>query len=133
MYLPVFPDVGSIMVSPGFSKPALSASSTILRLIRSFTLPPALKYSHLATAQREGYNFYWLFLFLVRQFYTVYNVKCKLTYFTFEAEGFGDLVDAYQRSVSNSTQDGGKDLCGRRSVKKGRLSCLFQAINCKVL
>ena len=47
--LPVFPEVGSIMVSPGFKRPAFSASSTILLAILSFTLPPALKYSHLAT------------------------------------------------------------------------------------
>lgn len=54
-FLPVFPEVGSISVSPGLMIPALSASSTILRLMRSFTLPPALKYSHFATGkQRSG-------------------------------------------------------------------------------
>lgn len=47
--LPVFPEVGSIIVSPGLRSPARSASSTMRRLILSFTLPPALKYSHLAT------------------------------------------------------------------------------------
>ena len=52
-FLPVFPEVGSIMVSPGFKRPAFSASSTILLAILSFTLPPALKYSHLATRNRE--------------------------------------------------------------------------------
>lgn len=46
-----------MMVSPGLRMPARSASSIIRRLIRSFTLPPALKNSHLATAdesQTEG-------------------------------------------------------------------------------
>ena len=52
--LPVFPDVGSMIVSPGFKIPAFSASSTILRLMRSFTLPPALKYSHFATGNERG-------------------------------------------------------------------------------
>lgn len=47
--VPVLPEVGSMMVSPGFSTPALSASSTIRRAMRSFTLPPALRNSHLAT------------------------------------------------------------------------------------
>lgn len=46
---PVFPEVGSMIVSPGFKVPARSASSIIRRLMRSFTLPPALKNSHLAT------------------------------------------------------------------------------------
>jgi len=49
LMLPVFPDVGSIIVSPGLSKPFFSASSTILNPILSFTLPPALKNSHFAT------------------------------------------------------------------------------------
>lgn len=49
---PVFPDVGSMMVSPGFRIPARSASSTMRRLILSFTLPPALKNSHLATSNQ---------------------------------------------------------------------------------
>lgn len=51
-HVPVFPDVGSMMVSPGFSVPERSASSTMRRLIRSFTLPPALKNSHLATGSQ---------------------------------------------------------------------------------
>lgn len=52
-HAPVFPDVGSMMVSPGFSAPERSASSTMRRLIRSFTLPPALKNSHLATGSQR--------------------------------------------------------------------------------
>ena len=48
-YVPVFPDVGSIMVSPGFSNPLFSASSTMRRATLSFTDPPALKNSHFAT------------------------------------------------------------------------------------
>lgn len=51
--LPVFPEVGSMMVSPGLRIPALSASSTIRRLILSLTLPPALKNSHLATTPKK--------------------------------------------------------------------------------
>src|ERR1044072_3361961 len=46
--MPVLPDVGSIRVSPGFILPLFSASSIIRRAILSFTLPPALKYSHFA-------------------------------------------------------------------------------------
>ncbi len=51
--VPVFPDVGSMMVSPSFSSPFFSASSTILRAMRSLTLPPALKNSHFATGKEE--------------------------------------------------------------------------------
>ena len=54
LYTPVFPEVGSIMVSPGFKTPSFSASSTILTPMRSFTEPPALKYSHLATILGGG-------------------------------------------------------------------------------
>lgn len=50
---PVFPDVGSISVYPGFRVPSFSASSTIFNAMRSLTLPPALKYSHLATEQNK--------------------------------------------------------------------------------
>ena len=45
--LPVFPLVGSIKVSPGLIRPVSSASITMRFPIRSFTEPPALKYSHL--------------------------------------------------------------------------------------
>ena len=47
--VPVFPDVGSITVSPGFRIPSFSASSIILIPILSLTEPPELKNSHLAT------------------------------------------------------------------------------------
>ena len=50
--LPVFPDVGSINVVPGFNIPFLSASSTIRSPILSLTEPPELKYSHFTTAKR---------------------------------------------------------------------------------
>lgn len=50
--LPVFPDVGSIIVSPGLSLPSFSACSTIRKPILSFTDPPALKYSHFATTRK---------------------------------------------------------------------------------
>ena len=46
----MFPDVGAIMVSPGFKIPSLSASSTIRMPMRSFTDPPGLKNSHFPTA-----------------------------------------------------------------------------------
>ena len=51
---PVLPEVGSMMVSPGFSWPAFSAASTIRRPILSLTDPPALKNSHLATEEEGG-------------------------------------------------------------------------------
>ena len=46
--IPVFPDVGSIIVVPDFSFPEASASSSIFFAIRSFTDPAGLKYSSLA-------------------------------------------------------------------------------------
>lgn len=55
-HAPVFPDVGSMSVSPGRSTPARSASSTMRRLMRSLTLPPALKNSHLATGSETGHE-----------------------------------------------------------------------------
>ena len=49
----MFPEVGSMTVSPGLRIPSFSASSTILTPILSLTEPPALKNSHLATGKRE--------------------------------------------------------------------------------
>ena len=46
--IPVFPDVASTTVSPGFSAPRFSASSMIASARRSFTDESGLKYSHLA-------------------------------------------------------------------------------------
>eukprot|EP00732_Lithocolla_globosa_P001553 Lithocolla_globosa_v1_NODE_793_length_3272_cov_24.216661.p3 type:complete len:140 gc:universal NODE_793_length_3272_cov_24.216661:1843-1424(-) len=46
--MPVFPEVGSIMVVPGFKTPLRSASSTMRLAMRSLTEPPALKNSHFA-------------------------------------------------------------------------------------
>ena len=46
--IPVFPEVGSINVSPGLILPDFSAFSIILKPIRSFTEPPAFKNSHFA-------------------------------------------------------------------------------------
>src|SRR5688572_31883387 len=46
--MPVFPLVGSIRVSPGLMRPFFWASSTMRFPIRSFTEPPAFRYSHLA-------------------------------------------------------------------------------------
>lgn len=49
--IPVFPEVGSMRVSPGLMRPEASASSTIRSPILSFTDPPELKNSHLATVE----------------------------------------------------------------------------------
>src|ERR1700689_289203 len=46
--MPVLPEVGSTIVSPGLSRPDFSAASTIARQIRSLTLPPGLKFSSFA-------------------------------------------------------------------------------------
>src|SRR5438132_8450331 len=45
---PVFPEVGSTMVPPGFSRPRRSASSIMRSPIRSLTLPPGLSVSTFA-------------------------------------------------------------------------------------
>ena len=45
----MLPDVGSTMVPPGWSTPVASAASTIVRAMRSFTDPPGLRYSILAS------------------------------------------------------------------------------------
>jgi hypothetical protein len=44
---PVLPEVGSTIVPPGLSWPAFSAASIMAMPMRSFTLPPGLKYSTL--------------------------------------------------------------------------------------
>ena len=46
--IPVFPEVPSTMVPPGFNLPSCSASSTIFSAILSFTELPGLKNSTLA-------------------------------------------------------------------------------------
>src|SRR5262249_38602576 len=46
---PVLPEVGSMIVPPGRSAPEASAASTMRSAIRSFTDPPGLKYSTLAS------------------------------------------------------------------------------------
>ena len=55
--IPVFPLVGSIMTEPGFNFPLFSASSIILRAIRSFTEPAGFKYSSFATILAFKFNF----------------------------------------------------------------------------
>src|SRR5215211_3638882 len=47
--VPVLPEVGSMIVPPGFSRPSASAASTIRIATRSLIEPPGLKYSTLAT------------------------------------------------------------------------------------
>ena len=43
--IPVFPEVPSMIVPPGFNFPSCSAAAIMFTAIRSFTLPPGLKYS----------------------------------------------------------------------------------------
>ncbi len=45
----MLPDVGSTMVPPGFRAPDRSAASIMRSAMRSFTEPPGLKYSTLAS------------------------------------------------------------------------------------
>ena len=100
----MFPDVGSMMVSPGLSSPCFSASSTILSPILSFTLPPALKNSHFATeilvfetifkARIGVKNMYRTGLYIV-------SIFMILTHFTFYSFRFVDLIYANQGRVSN--------------------------------
>ncbi|OPZ73686.1 MAG: hypothetical protein BWY80_00870 [Firmicutes bacterium ADurb.Bin456] len=47
--IPVFPLVGSIIVEPGFKRPSSSAWRSILKAMRSLTLPPGLKDSSFTT------------------------------------------------------------------------------------
>src|SRR3954462_8337647 len=47
--MPVLPLVGSTIVPPGLSAPLASAASTMRTAIRSFTDPPGLRYSSLAS------------------------------------------------------------------------------------
>src|SRR5438270_250092 len=50
---PVLPDVGSTIVPPCFRRPARSAASIMAIAGRSFTLPPALRNSSLASTWHE--------------------------------------------------------------------------------
>ncbi len=50
---PVLPEVGSTIVPPGCSSPDASAASTIRAAIRSFTEPPGLRYSTLASTSGD--------------------------------------------------------------------------------
>ena len=56
--IPVFPDVGSIMVEPGFNFPSASACSIISFAIRSLTDPAGLKYSSFASNLDFKPNFF---------------------------------------------------------------------------
>ncbi len=46
--MPVFPDVPSMIIPPGFNLPSFSATSTIFKAIRSLIELPGLKYSTFA-------------------------------------------------------------------------------------
>ncbi len=54
MPMPVLPEVGSTMVSPGSSAPSRSAASTIARAGRSFALPPGFFDSNFAATTLPG-------------------------------------------------------------------------------
>ena len=56
--IPVFPDVGSMIVEPGFNFPSLSACSIISFAILSFTDPAGLKYSSFASSLDLSPNFF---------------------------------------------------------------------------
>src|SRR5215510_952451 len=47
--MPVLPDVPSMIVPPSLILPAFSAASSIAMPMRSFTLPPGLRYSSFAS------------------------------------------------------------------------------------
>src|SRR5215217_1138662 len=49
--MPVLPLVGSTIVPPGFRAPLASAASTMRTAMRSFTDPPGLRYSTLASTR----------------------------------------------------------------------------------
>lgn len=56
--IPVFPEVGSMRTdTPGVMRPFFSASSTMRKAIRSFTLPPGLKNSHFASVLEMSFMF----------------------------------------------------------------------------
>src|SRR5436305_4453383 len=54
--MPVLPDDGSSSVWPGFSVPSASASSIMLRAMRSFTDPPGFWPSSLARMRTAGFG-----------------------------------------------------------------------------
>lgn len=68
--VPVFPEVGSIKMSPGLSRPLFSASSIILSPMRSLTLPPGLRKSHFTTNDNKiSLNKFKLTKFTVKSFF----------------------------------------------------------------
>ena len=90
--MPVLPEVGSMMVSPGLSWPFFSASSTILRAILSLTEPPALKNSHFATE-------------MLMMNYRSERGETTLTELTLESRCLGDLVNPHHGSVADVVED----------------------------
>ena len=52
--MPVFPDVGSMIVVSGFNTPLFSAASIMFIPIRSFTEPSGLKNSHFNSTDVDG-------------------------------------------------------------------------------
>lgn len=134
-HIPVFPEVGSMMVSPGLRVPARSASSIIRRLILSFTLPPALKNSHLATANTSQTEAFWLITFQSQKAVKPHQSTARrLTNFTFKSKCFGDLVDAHHGSVPDLVQDVWKNewrtCSGQGSWAKADYLCWYSYYNC---
>lgn len=134
-HIPVFPEVGSMMVSPGLRVPARSASSIIRRLILSFTLPPALKNSHLATANTSQTEALWLLTFQSRKAVKTHQTTARrLTNFTLESKCFGDLVDAHHGSVPDLVQDIWENErrtgSGQGSWAKADYLCWYSYYNC---
>lgn len=118
--LPVFPEVGSMMVQPGFKRPSFSASSTMRFPMRSLTEPPALKYSHLATTSKEGRV---VFSSPAQQSSDVRlsnAIQRGHTELALKALSLGDLVNADQGSVSDVIQDGVED--SRLGVANGEIT-----------
>ena len=52
--MPVFPEVGSSSVDPGFSSPSFSARDTMKNAARSLTEPVGLRSSSLAHSRAAG-------------------------------------------------------------------------------
>jgi hypothetical protein len=75
--IPVFPDVPSMIVPPGFNNPAFSASSIILSAILSLVLFPGLKYSTLAR-NVPGMPLKSLFNFTMGVFPIVSTIELKI-------------------------------------------------------
>jgi hypothetical protein len=105
--IPVFPEVGSIIVQPGAILPDFSASSIILKAIRSLTEPPALKNSHLATIVNEYESF-----------------PPLLTQFANKPFGGRKTTQFHNWSIANTIQNGRMNF--RRATTRRKLQGFFK-------